>query len=271
MGQQITISSMKGGVGKTEVAINLAAAIRKVTGKRVVLVDFDIPYGGIAPALGMEKSVTLSDWIRTRRALNEVQMESLVIRHEKSGIDIVPAIADADDLQNFDENDAYRILEQLSSVYDYVIVDTGVDLSTITKTAIQLSNYVLIVSTTQHVSVWNNHQYKEDLLKMGITHDKIGLILNQVPNQKKTNVDLVETILNVYQNNGKSIRNTSYIRFDEKVRKTRDKKSFMYLDYPKHDFSEAVTELMKNMGIIGFTTELDMRTGWLAQFKKVFG
>lgn len=241
----ICVSSMKGGVGKTEVSLNLAMGIKKRTGKRVIVIDFDIPYGGVAQALALDKSTSITDWILTNRTISEKGMESIIVHHD-SGLDIIPAIASSFDLERFTGDVAKRILHQLADFYDYIIIDSGVDLSEITKTALLEAHHIIIVTSSQTVSVWNNHQYKEDLLMLGIHPQKMLLFINQA--DKKKLGDL-QKIIEAYETHGTPVNTVSIAYYDDAVRDTRNKRSFIYLK-KKHTFTKAIDDLMQKLGVL---------------------
>lgn len=258
---------MKGGVGKTEVSVNLAAAIKQKTGKQVVLLDFDIPYGGVSQAFGIDKMVSLSDWIRTRRQLNQDQVKNLVIT--KQGIDIIPTISSAYDLEQFTSKDANRIIEQLKLFYDYIIIDSGVDLSDTTKTALLKANDIIIVTTISNVSSWNNHQYKEDLIMLGVSPEKLHLFVNMVP-QKDRDID-IEKVIDVYQNYGSRINHVFVAEEDDFIRKQRNKGELVYGVKRNCSFNQAIDALIRKLGIVSHQAfESEKRGGFLYALKKVF-
>ena len=82
--QVIAVTSGKGGVGKTTVAVNLSLALAKL-GRRVVLLDADFGLGNIDVLLGLVPKYTLADLIESRCALSDVLVEG------PGGVRIVPA------------------------------------------------------------------------------------------------------------------------------------------------------------------------------------
>ncbi|CCF16505.1 cobQ/CobB/MinD/ParA nucleotide binding domain protein [Brevibacillus laterosporus GI-9] len=241
----ITVTSMKGGVGKTETSLNLAAAIRKETGKKVMLIDFDIPYGGVAQALALKKYTSISDWIKTNRNISEEGVESLSISH-KTGIDILPAIANAHDVKRFSCEVAERIIQNITLYYDFIVIDTGVDFSFITQTALQKSDHIILVTSPQNTSIWNNHQYKEDIIQLGIHPQQILVFVNQVVE----NPDITfEQVKEVFLHYGHRINSIFTAIQDDRVRKNRNLRGVIYLDEPAANFSRSIYSMLKILGI----------------------
>ncbi|MFF0828863.1 CpaE family protein [Brevibacillus sp. NPDC003359] len=245
-GKIITVTSMKGGVGKTETALSLAVAIRKETGRRTIIVDFDIPYGGVAQALALGKESSISDWIRTNRIISEEAIKSLVISHQ-TGLDLLPTVASASDITRFTGEVAERILQQLASCYDYVVVDTGVDLSPSTQSALISADRIVVVTAPHNVSIWNNHQYKEDLVNLGVNPLKISLLINQI--RKNQDIDITD-VVHLFKTSGAPIQQIYMASDDERIRKLRDLRESIVISLPKSDLSIAIFQMLSDFGIV---------------------
>jgi flagellar biosynthesis protein FlhG len=82
--QVIAVSGGKGGVGKTNVAINLSVALAEA-GKRVVILDADFGLANIDVLLGLRSTKTIEDVLDGRCSLQEVMLTG------PAGIKIIPA------------------------------------------------------------------------------------------------------------------------------------------------------------------------------------
>ncbi len=80
----LAISALKGGIGKTTTAVNLAAAAARA-GRKTLLVDVD-PQGSVGTALGLAPSPGLSAWLLKRAGFDEV-----VVRASRENLDVLPA------------------------------------------------------------------------------------------------------------------------------------------------------------------------------------
>ncbi|MBK6407150.1 MAG: AAA family ATPase [Holophagales bacterium] len=84
----LAISALKGGVGKTTTAVNLAAACARA-GRRVLLVDVD-PQGCVGSSIGLGGDVGLDAWL-----VGEAAFEDVVARENRPNLDVVVAGAPA--------------------------------------------------------------------------------------------------------------------------------------------------------------------------------
>ena len=80
----LAISALKGGIGKTTTAVNLAAACARA-GRRVLLVDVD-PQGCAGVAIGLDNETGLDAWL-----VGEAAFEDVVVRENRPNLDVVVA------------------------------------------------------------------------------------------------------------------------------------------------------------------------------------
>ncbi|MFN8388888.1 MAG: MinD/ParA family protein [Bdellovibrionota bacterium] len=117
----ISITSGKGGVGKTHTTVNLALALVKA-GKRVLILDGDLGLANVNILLGFKPSKTLHEVLDGSASLKDV------IVNDSSGIDIIPAASGIPELTNLTEAERLNLVEafdDLADSYDFVLVDTA--------------------------------------------------------------------------------------------------------------------------------------------------
>lgn len=242
----ITVSSMKGGVGKTETALNLSVALKK-TGKRVVLIDFDIPYGGVAQALGESKEVSISDWLETTRNVSTKALKSMIAIHQTTGLHYIPAISNVHDANRIKSGTVQRIIAHLNQIYDYIVIDSGVDFGALTKEALKLSDKIIIVTTPSNVSAQNNFRYKEDLADLGIQPEKLLLFVNMVHEKRAASI-VLEKVVETFQESGVPVETVAACYYDDKIMKIRDSKGIVYTKNRNANFSKGIDEIIDALG-----------------------
>jgi pilus assembly protein CpaE len=121
----VSVYSPKGGVGTTTIATNVAVVAAQRKADRVILVDLDLQFGGVATHLNLEPKLTIVDAIRDETALREPEMlKTYVMRHD-SGLHVLPAPISPEASELVTPDHVSRILGTLLEGYDAIVVDAG--------------------------------------------------------------------------------------------------------------------------------------------------
>ncbi len=121
----IAVTGGKGGVGKTNVSVNLAVAMADI-GRRVMILDADLGLANIDVVLGLHPEYDLSHVLRGEKTLEEVVIEG------PSGIKIIPAasgIRQMAELSQAEHAGLIRGFSDLGNDLDVLIVDTAAGIS----------------------------------------------------------------------------------------------------------------------------------------------
>ena len=121
----ISVTSGKGGVGKSNVVINLGLALAR-QGLKVLLIDADLGLANLDVLLGLTPKFTMHDLLSLKRNLHEVMVEG------PEGVKILPASSGIPELAELDEHQKIFLLNELdnySENLDVVLIDTGAGIS----------------------------------------------------------------------------------------------------------------------------------------------
>jgi septum site-determining protein MinD len=112
----IAVTSLKGGVGKTTISVNLASALSTI-GHKVLLVDGSIYNPGIALALGIEDNAE-----GLRKIMKEGNLKESVISDKRTGLDLL--LVDKPMLTvKIAKPNIVRLLDKVKDSYEFVIID----------------------------------------------------------------------------------------------------------------------------------------------------
>ena len=175
----LLLTSGKGGVGTTTIAVNLAVALSRLT-HRVLVVDAD-PRGGDAALLcGTYDGHTLADVLAARNTVAQV------IRRGPAQIDILPGVSGLEHSGDCSPVAIQRLigeLEQLGRQLDVVLVDCGNGLNRMVQHFWQAADLALVVTTTETASIMNTYALVKSLATQGPAVP-VQCLVNQVDAQR---------------------------------------------------------------------------------------
>src|SRR2546423_8127453 len=145
-GQVITVASTKGGSGKSVVATNLAVTLARSTTRPVVLVDADLQFGDVAVMMRLTAAHTLVDAVSAQGRLDAQFLQSLLVRHDGSGLLVLPAPLEPSFAERVSGADMTHIVEILRSFCAFVVIDTPSQFSDVVIALIEQSDDIVMVA-----------------------------------------------------------------------------------------------------------------------------
>jgi flagellar biosynthesis protein FlhG len=149
----IVVTSGKGGVGTTTVAVNLAIALAR-DGRRTVLVDADFESADAATLCRLEATYTVADVLAGRRTVHEA------LERGPAGIQVLPGAWARGSLSECSEAGQQRLLGQLKCIgahAEYVILDVGSGASRVIGQFWQAADEVLLITTPDAVAIMDTY------------------------------------------------------------------------------------------------------------------
>lgn len=171
----VAVTGGKGGVGKTNVSVNLAVSAAEA-GQKVMLFDADLGLANIDVVMGLHPKYTLSHVLRGECTLEEAMVEG------PAGVKVVPG---ASGLQHMAELSAaehtglIRAFGDLNTELDLLIVDTAAGISDVVVSFARASHDILIVVCDEPASITDAYAIIK-LLNRDFGHSRFRVLANMV-------------------------------------------------------------------------------------------
>lgn len=189
----ITVTSGKGGVGKSNAAINLAIQFRKM-GQKVIILDADFGLANIEIMFGAVPKHNLCDLIYKGKNIKEIiTWGPMDVGFISGG----SGIAGMSNLNRDYLNYIVQNLAQLDSITDILIVDTGAGISDAVMEFLVASGEILLVTTPEPTSITDSYSLLKALYRHPRFHEevtKVKMIANRV--DKETEGQILFSKLN---------------------------------------------------------------------------
>lgn len=182
----ITVTSGKGGVGKSNTAINLAIQFRKMN-QRVLILDADFGLANIEIMFGTVPKYNLYDLIYQGKSIRDViTWGPMEVGFISGGSGIVGMANLTKDYLNY----IVQNLVELDSMADVIIVDTGAGISDAVLEFLVASNEILLVTTPEPTSITDSYSLLKALNRhnrFNADYTSINVLANKVKNEEEAN------------------------------------------------------------------------------------
>jgi flagellar biosynthesis protein FlhG len=174
----LTVASGKGGVGKTNLAVNMALAYARI-GKKVIVMDADLGLANVNVMLKLIPKWNLYHVIRKQRTMREIIIET------DYGIGIVAGASGFSKIANLTESERTNFIDELNTLAnaDIIIIDTSAGVSSNVMDFIATADEALIITTPEPTAITDAYGIIK-IIATEIEHLEIGikLVINRVRN-----------------------------------------------------------------------------------------
>ena len=176
----ITVTSGKGGVGKTNLAVNLGIALSRL-GQRVVVMDADLGLANVDIIMGVVPMHSLSDVVRGTKTLEEILISG------PEGVKVIPGGSGLADLANLSYEQRDRLLDgllSLETMAEIMLIDCSAGLSRTVLSFISAADEVIVITTPEPTAITDAYGIIKVVTKYKI-HDRVSLVVNQVRDHRE--------------------------------------------------------------------------------------
>jgi len=239
----LAITSGKGGVGKTNIAANLAICLAS-SWKKILLVDADLSLANLDVVMGISSKYNISYLMKGRKSVEEI------IHIGPEGLGIICGASGLEELADVGEFQRQRLLNELSKLQqnsDAIVIDTAAGISKSVIGFCLAADHILVVTTPEAAAITDAYAMIKVLVGNNFP-GRISLVVNMaetVAEGKRTYqqiANVVRRFLNTY------IYDAGVILRDERLNSALRQRKPVVLAYPKSRITSSLVALAAKLG-----------------------
>ena len=261
-GVVLTVFGAKGGIGKSTIATNLAAAITGRTDHSVLIIDLDTRFGDIAIMMDIDAPVTLADLASNIDNLDRQTFRNALTEHD-SGVFVLSAPKHPREWRSMSADQLRLVVQMAARLFDYVILDTPGALNDVVSMAVEEATQLILVTSLDMSSI-KDSAYVLDLLQSeGYPDRRLLLVVNNVNQNHTLSAADVERVL---------LRNVDWqIPYDARVVRTSQIGLPVVVAKPKSPSSRSLVALAGHLTGNVSMIEGSRKTGFLRWLPRRLG
>ncbi len=264
----MAVTSGKGGVGKSNVTLNLGIALA-MQGERVILLDADLGLANINILLGVEPPYTLADVIEGERRLADILWDG------PKGVRIIPGASGISRLAAADTGEILGIIDgfrTFEGMVDWILIDTGAGIAANVMSFVLASDEVLVVTSPEPTALADAYGLIKAIWESP-ENPTIRLVVNRAQGLDRSErmgrrlIELAEKMLNV------EVKWAGLIQDDVRVPQAISRQTPFVLAYPatiaSRDVEALAKRLMEAKDMVAVSVEGSLE-GFLGRLRMAF-
>lgn len=251
----ITVTSGKGGVGKTNFIVNFAYILANYHKKKVLLIDADIGLGNIHIILRLPLVKSLKD------VLNGKRLEDNIVTIKN--FDVLPGFSGFDSLKEVEKSKIDKLvfdIERLSANYDYVLIDTSAGIGDEVVSFINASDKTYVITTPEPTAITDAYALIKTMVKL-YNYREFHLVVNMCKNYQES-LEVFNNINNSTQRFlSVTLKNTGFLQVSDNLKKSVLDRNLVVESYPSDDYSKSLLKIVERELKVS-NTEIDRGSFW---------
>jgi pilus assembly protein CpaE len=177
----ICVAGIKGGVGRSVIAVNLAVALQQSGGLRVALVDGNVSFGDIGVMMNVTDATTMLDAVPYLRNIDQELLTNIMVEHA-SGVKLLLAPPTPQEAEVVTPDLVRSAVSVMSTMFDVVIVDTRPSFDDLNLGLFDIADLLCLVVTMDMTAIKDARQFLEVADLLGYPIERVRLVLNRLNN-----------------------------------------------------------------------------------------
>ncbi|SDN29389.1 flagellar biosynthesis protein FlhG [Desulfonauticus submarinus] len=224
----LSIVSGKGGVGKTNITLNLAYILHSLA-NQVIVIDCDLGLANLDILLGVTPKKNLKDLLS-----EDIKPEEIILSLDKTGLDFIPAASGVLDLLEYESDIQFLLAKKLDTIlskYDFILLDLGAGISNgILSFALSTSLRIVII-TPEPTSLTDSYALIK-ILKNHYNQSNFFILVNMVENQQEAKKSFERLNVACQKFLGIELMYLGYVREDKNLSEAVRQQKPLFKLYP---------------------------------------
>ncbi len=177
-GEAVTVCGVRGGLGATTLAVNLAARLVEITSSDVALVDLDLQRGDIASFLNLQPLNSIANFGAAAGQADDLFLSKSLTRHA-NGVFVLPAPTEIEDADLVGHDEVKRALDLLRLRCRYTVIDTARTITGVTAAAFEVSRHVLVLTDLSVPGVRAARRLFDLIGRLGVAAESLDLVITE--------------------------------------------------------------------------------------------
>jgi flagellar biosynthesis protein FlhG len=234
----VAITSGKGGVGKSNIAVNLAIQLARA-GKNVVLLDADLGLANADVLCNINLPFNLSHVIARKRELCDVLVKA------PGGFELIGGASGLARMADLSDHDRQRLicaLAELEERADLILIDTGAGISPNVLSFTRAADEVLVVTTPEPTAITDAYAVVK-VISREQSQRRVSLLVNQVCSAAEAAVvhDRIAQVARQFL--GVSVFDAGYVLTDDQVPAAVRRRTPFVIGSPNAPASKCIVQL----------------------------
>ncbi|MEH7307809.1 MinD/ParA family protein [Neobacillus drentensis] len=238
--QVITITSGKGGVGKSNFTLNFALGLN-AAGKKIIVLDLDLSTANINILMGITARNSLADVLLRQKSIWDV------LEKGTAGIDYISGGLDIQDLMELDPNTLsffWSQIQELQTYADFILLDTGAGISKEIIDFILASDETILVTTPEPTAIADSYAVLKTVLQFSKQIPKVRLVVNRAQSYREA-VDTSRAIKNASNSFLKfKLVTLGFLMEDVHVRQSVRSQMPFFISYPNCEATKNIRQIV---------------------------